>query len=555
MKFPNVWGCGSLFAFSGMDGQNASGRDFVGMTMEDPVTLRFDAPKPVTLFIPAPGGAPDCLLSDAIRWGDVSLVFLNANAVLGESDAPPALSGGEREVPGLPAIPGVSGVEGVTSGENAYLLCRRGKRFALACEKTVGSALDAALAALEASPKQALKQRLSWSEAAPPCPRPEYERLYYKCLSVQRVNLYSPNADFSLQTSTPDRLPQRHVWLWDSMFHALAYAKWAPKTAKETVAAVLLCQRDGFLPHMIKSPDDVSAITQPPVVSWATEEVYKATGDRDFLAFAAPKAASFLDWFIKNRDENADGLPEWRTDFTNVRCRCDESGMDNSPRFDVNLPLNAVDAACFLAHDAKCLSRCFAALGKREDAEKWRRVFDGLRTRINAVLWDEALGAYTDHSFDGRSTGVTAVTSFLPLFAGAATPERAKRLVSLLKDERRFASALPVPSVSMDHPAFDKDMWRGGVWLNYNYMIARGLREYGYVQEADAIREKTLSAVYALFLKTGNIYEFYDPDDRIDPRYLPRKGPQPEKPDYRKKIHAITDYHWSAAFLLLWLTE
>ena len=95
------------------------------------------------------------------------------------------------------------------------------------------------------------------------------------------------------------------------------------------------------------------------------------------------------------------------------------------------------------------------------------------------------------------------------------------------------------------------DMWRGGVWLNYNYFLICGLRRYGYDALATSIKEKTLSAVNRWFEETGQIFEFYDPGDQTAPWRLNRKGPQPRVPDYRARYHAITDFNWSACFTLL----
>ena len=126
-------------------------------------------------------------------------------------------------------------------------------------------------------------------------------------------------------------------------------------------------------------------------------------------------------------------------------------------------------------------------------------------------------------------------------------------MVKALLDEKRFWTKLPVPSISKDSPYYEKDMWRGCSWLNLNYFILRGLYRYGHTDVADELRERTLSTVLKWYQATGNIFEFYDADDEVCPFYLKRKGEQPEKPDYRVHVHAITDYNWSACFTLLML--
>ena len=94
-------------------------------------------------------------------------------------------------------------------------------------------------------------------------------------------------------------------------------------------------------------------------------------------------------------------------------------------------------------------------------------------------------------------------------------------------------------------------MWRGCTWLNLNYFIMLGLLKYGYTDIANELKEKTLGAVYKWYEKTGNVFEFYDADNKICPLNLKRKGEQPQIPDYRVHIHSITDYNWSTCFTML----
>ncbi|MBR5410854.1 MAG: hypothetical protein IK104_09285 [Clostridia bacterium] len=550
MRLPDHYGYGALFAYSGVDGENFHGRDFVAVTMPSPVTLRFDANVPVTLSAPLPGGAAfTCVLSDLIIAEGFTAAFADGETVIGCSSVPPAVAAGEggaRKTDGDLTLISADGF--------VYALALSGERFAFCRAGNEPDARSKALRALALDLSARVDEILGYYRRLPPCPRPEYERLYYKCLAVNRVNVYSPQNGVPCRYTTPDRLPHRHMWLWDSMFHAMAIVRYDPALAKDAVRAVLACQRaDGFIPHMMKSRADVSSITQPTVVAWALYEIYRRDGDLAFLRETAPAAAAFLRWFAENRDQNRNSVQEWYMNFDSVRCRCDESGMDNSPRFDVTEPVDAIDAVSFFVHDCLCLSGIFTILGDKTQASEFAARAKASADAANALLWDESVGAYTDRTLSGRLTGVLTPSSFLPMFAGFCPPRRAERLVRLLKDPEKFASPFPIPSVTRDDPAYGSDMWRGGVWLNYNYMVSAGLRRCGYEKEARALLEKTLECVNRRFLSTGAVFEFYDPEDKTDPWFLHRKGEQPTPPDYRVKMHAITDYNWSASFLLLML--
>ena len=141
------------------------------------------------------------------------------------------------------------------------------------------------------------------------------------------------------------------------------------------------------------------------------------------------------------------------------------------------------------------------------------------------------------------------------MFAGICSQEQADKMVKVLLDENRFWTAMPIPSIPKDSSYYDIDMWRGCSWLNINYFIILGLRKYGYTALAEELRRRTLDTVLEWYEKTGNVFEFYDADNQVNPFFLKRKGEQPAKPDYRKHVHSISDYNWSACFTTLMINE
>ncbi len=551
MNLPHKYNYGSLFGFSGIDGENLHKNDFVGMLMHQPVQIRFDASNPVTLAVDVNSDKMRVVLSDALQSDELLLVFADKTTVIGRTRCRVRISTAVRC-----ALQTRRGAQLLQANGFCYALLTQGDRFVFCREKTAALALAAAQEKLALDIDAIYQQRLAYYEAMPLCRRPQYEPLYYKCLSVNRVNVYSPQDGFTGRFTTPDRLPHKDMWLWDSAFHAITFAQYDGEMAKEALLAVLQCQTaDGFIPHRMRSTTDLSDITQPQVLAWAALEVFRKTGDKDFLARCADKIAAFELWFLKNRDLNGNGLLEWKTDYNNVRCRCDESGMDNSPRFDTIETLDAIDASCFMVHDCRCLAEIYRILGNEAEAARFQQIGDDMAQKINDLLWDDDRGAYCDRTLSGDLTGVLSCCSFLPLFAGVCTEERAAKLVALLHDEGTFATPLPVPSISRDHADYGADMWRGCVWLNFNYFTILGLRRYGYDDEAKALQERTLQSVNRWFEETGNVFEFYDAEDKIAPWRLNRKGPQPEVPDYRTRMHAITDFNWSACFTLLMLQD
>lgn len=549
MKLHNTYSYGELFCFSGIDGETSRKDDCVAMLMAEPITLRFHFESTVTLRIPLEKDAAfRAVTGDFIDGEGVFVAFYDKNTVVGKAPVKPFV---------------LTEKECVRTQNNGveYVKTEFGKTFTLALEeKTDGYyfAFTYGENAGEILSKERLeclkKARYAYFEKAPAFQEEKYERLYYKCLSVQKENVYSPEGKIPCRWTTPDRIPHRFMWLWDSAFHAITFAQYDTEMAKDCIRAVLSLQaEDGFIAHMMSPDGFISELTQPQVLAWGVWEVYKKEKDKEFLRECVPALAKFLIWTIKNRDKNGNGLLEWFTEPDYTECKCGESGLDNCPRFDFDIQMDAVDFSTYLCNDAKYVCKIYEELGDKENAEYFRRIHESTKEKINALLWSEEDGLYYDRLFGGVLTKVATPSSFLPMFAGICSQEQADKMVKVLLDEKRFWTAMPVPSMPKDSEVYDIDMWRGCSWLNINYFIMIGLLKYGYNDIAETLRERTLGTVLKWYEKTGNLFEFYDADDKICPFYLKRKGEQPETPDYRVHIHAITDFNWSTCFTMLFL--
>ena len=559
MKLNDVWGYGQLFAFSGLDGVTRYYDDFVGTLTNKKGEIRFELREWVKIAFPLEGkvrfrAITGDMIDAETEKGDFFVTFVNEDALI-------------CYAPELPTFKGEKGLKHCLSwGFDVY--CTQFDRIAIAWEKlergykiaiyhafSIEEARAGVTETLKTADPEALKAaRYAYFEKMPKCKNRKYEKLYYKALAVNKVNVHTPQGNIPCRWTTPNRVPHRHMWLWDSVFHALAMVNYNPEMAKDALRAVLSQTRsDGFIPHMM-SPNGHSDVTQPQVLAWGIWNVYKKTGDRAFLAEFTDVLEKYLTWDMENRDKNNNGLLEWLTEPDQLNCRCGESGLDNSPRFDFDDEMDAVDFSTFAVHDAHYLSLIFSELGDNERAKKWQLVADKIAERINAELWDEKTGTYYDKLLtSGKLTYVLTPLSFLPLFAGIPSKEQAKKMVKLLTDKSKIWTPVPLASISQDHPAFSTDMWRGGVWLNLNYFIIKGLKDYGYDDIAEELWRKTLDTVKKWHKKTGTIFEFYDPLDKIAPYRCERKGKQPRILNWRKQWHSIVDFNWSSCFTLLFI--
>lgn len=560
IPWPCRWGEGALFAFSGVDGETDAMSGFVASLDREPLDLLWHTPRQRRLRLRVPGGAAiraltgDVLVADS-ALGPVSMAFSAWHTLLGQvpADAVLELLGPDGDLAEA-AAPGLS-LDCDSAGGDVLALRREPGRFALACGRTADEADSRARYALARHSAPPVEARLAFIAAAPRPAEPDRARLLLKCASVMKVNTLSAQGVFRQHWSTPDRVPHRDLWLWDSVFHSLGMNLLSPRLAWDFLASVLDTQcPDGRIPLKTVPNGGQSVFTQPPLLAWGVWRNYLALGDRTTLARALPALEAYLNWNCANRDANANGLLEWKS-HPDALCRCGESGMDNSPRFDGGEPLDAVDFSVLAAHDMAHVARIADALGESGKAREWSRRAAAMSAAVHRDLWDEADGFYYDRTLDGRSTGVRAVSGFLPLLLDDLPPGRAERLLAALRDPAHFAVSFPIPSLSVSDPSWSTDMWRGATWLNLNYLVIEGLKRQGQAQEARRLADASIAQVRQTAETHGVIFEFYDAKGLVPPSRCHRKGPPAAVYDLRGKVDAIRDYHWSAALTACLMLE
>jgi hypothetical protein len=526
----DVWGAGQLLAFSGVDGPTPYAHSLVLRT----------APTGCGFLVNLPGEAAlqlaDSPPTRTFLSGDVFDLAHSAGRTRGAF------------VDGCHLL--IDGPCDVRSCDSQIKVARDGSRT------LIGAAAMFDPGRIRADLDATIQERLRWIKSVP---RPRVEGLWAnktltKCMSVLKTAVYSPEARIKHRYTTPDRWPHRGMWLWDSAFHAVGYRHLDPALARDAIDAVLDGQHeDGMVQITFIHGTGRVPMTQPPTLTMAAHFVNQAQASADWVAAIFPKLARYLEWDMANRDTDGDGLVEWDIE-PKAQCRCGESGWDNSPRFDAARRLNAVDFNAFLAWECELLAGFARLLGRHDDAARWSGHHQRLCRLMNQKLWNEQHGIYMDaFAGTGQQQPMLTGAGFLPLVCGAPSKEQARRLAAHLHDPRTFATPLPVASVPpVEREHYSKDMWRGPVWVNINWVIARGLARYGLHDEARLIRDRTLGAIEKYYRQHGAIFEFFDDEDRVPPPQLLRK--QSNNPN--EWIHqVIHDYSWTAALYIQMQSE
>ncbi len=284
-----------------------------------------------------------------------------------------------------------------------------------------------------------------------------------------------------------------------------------------------------------------SGITQPPVAASCARMLFEADPDRERarreIAALFPKLLAWHRWFHTFRD------PESRGVVATVHPW--ETGMDNSPAWDGPLgrvevapdltpyerrdlqhvdaserptkaeydrymtlvelfrsvgydPREVVARSPFLVADPctnflllrgdRDLLALARVLGDRDAAAELEAWIERAEQGLPALLRDPATGFW--HARDLRTDErlpVRTNAAFLAFFAGLGDAPLAQQLAAWLD-----ATPHVVATVEPGAPVFDpRRYWRGPVWAIVNWMIARGVQEFGVPDAAKRIRAST----------------------------------------------------------------
>jgi alpha,alpha-trehalase len=188
-----------------------------------------------------------------------------------------------------------------------------------------------------------------------------------------------------------------------------------------------------------------------------------------------------------------------------------ESGFDLSARFgpfstDI-ISHNSVDINVLLYQMERDMAEILGLLDRNAEVKAWSDRAAWRAAEINRLMWNEDKGLYFDYNFEtARQSSYHFNTTFYPLWAGIANPQQAARVVANLPVFER-AWGLMVSDRRTGH------QWDAPFgWAPMHIIAVEGMRRYGFTADADRVSMKFLSLILRDFARHGTIMEKYDVD-------------------------------------------
>lgn len=95
------------------------------------------------------------------------------------------------------------------------------------------------------------------------------------------------------------------LWAWDSWRFCAGAASFDSELAKNNIRAMFDYQQpDGMIIDCIYTDpaENNARDSKPPLVCWAIDKIYEATGDKEFLAEMYPQLLAYYKWWYAKRD-------------------------------------------------------------------------------------------------------------------------------------------------------------------------------------------------------------------------------------------------------------
>ncbi len=348
-------------------------------------------------------------------------------------------------------------------------------------------------------------------------------------------------------------------WFWDSCLHSLVWSELGEiERALQEIESLVFGKGDKpFFPHMffwkrirniywwlfdtLYPTENYSELIQPPLIGFSLKMLHENGINIEQIREISKEVLNHYKFILNTRDPDSSNL------ITIIHPW--ESGLDSSPKFDLNLTnrrfmrtrqwlrMRALlkefkkydwDQELMARNSSfkvKCvLTNTLCAWG----LESFSSVLDALQLKEEAVIMKEKskgiLNSLLNHCWNEKEVlfydlnvkkqgyeqiHVKTITSLMPLMLNI--PKDIKQdLISHLINPKEFWPKYPIPTVSMDektfNPKYNPLLWRGPTWINTNFFLWNGLKKQNEIKIADELTEKTLNLV----IKSG-YREFYNP--------------------------------------------
>ncbi len=274
--------------------------------------------------------------------------------------------------------------------------------------------------------------------------------------------------------------------------------------------------------------------SQPPFLSEMVHDIYRVYRNKEWLSSAyntlkkeynfwmternTPTGLNVYGGFLEEKDiKKIAGDFRYRTksnppysdnDVAKHSIATWESGWDINPRWGYEaFNFNPVDLNSLIYLFEVNMKEFAETLNLNDEKSEWEKKSVERKNKMHELLTDEN-GLFWDYNFANDTLSpIFSVASYYTMYAGLATKEQAEILVkNLSRLEMQYGVSTCEKNSCTDIYQWD---YPNG-WACLQYVIVKGLLNYGFEEDAKRIADKYIRLTEKVFDETGNLWEKYN---------------------------------------------
>jgi hypothetical protein len=285
-----------------------------------------------------------------------------------------------------------------------------------------------------------------------------------------------------------------------------------------------------------------SNMHKPTLAQHAAFIVRNMNGDAEWLREDFYALQAFESMYLNFHRHKATGLMYWQTD--------EAIGVDNDPStfYRPDGSSGSIFLNALMYKELLAMTYLAERLNMPEIAGKYHQEALTLLAQIREHCWDKRDGFYYSvdlnlrpvekpdietlqpgklylhvgqpRTYDCLIQRLSVWSGFMAMWSGIATQEQAGQMVAKhFRDTTSFNAPAGIRTLSPLEKMYDlrasgnPSSWQGPVWINVNYLVFRGLINYGYTAEAKELAEKTILLLGRDYERFGALHEYYLPEN------------------------------------------
>jgi alpha,alpha-trehalase len=304
---------------------------------------------------------------------------------------------------------------------------------------------------------------------------------------------------------------------WDSYFISKGLiASGKARLARGMVDnLVFLYKRFGIIPMRNRYYN--LGTSQIPFLSSMISDVYSVERNESWLRKSMKVAEKELSsyWMNKHRTErhlSFKGLSRYCDHYITHLGAEHESGWDMTSRFnDRCLDYLPVDLNCCLYKYEKDLAAAYHILKNPQKEQYYLKQAKKRKANMNALMWNPDKHFFFDYNYRSMKRGkFYSVAGFYPLWARLASKKQADAIRRLVLPKFEFEGGITNTQVHGLSKIDIKQHDHPNGWPQQQWIVIKGLLNYGFRTDAERIAVKWLDMNAKIFRETGKFWEKYN---------------------------------------------